>query len=164
MGTPAARSPGTTPAFSGQQPAPREVHGDPDGPPIVLGNGLVIECRMVNGQRVTQRELFDVLEGLAALPRFDLDFVAKSGVPIRLVPVASLEPLATGQALLGATTVVSGGGDPTRVTMVRVAVRAGRQGHESTREILQHEIGHVVSVLRTGDMSERAAESYAARY
>ncbi len=139
-----------------------EVHGALDGAPLVLDNGLRIERRTVNGAHVTHAELNQALQGLAQLPTRDLDLVARAGVPIRLVPAAHLEHDALGRPLLGATTVE--GTDNRRVTMVRVAVSAGRRGGESTGEILQHELGHAVSVLTTGNESEHAAEAYASRY
>ena len=51
-----------------------------------------------------------------------------------------------------------------RPTLVRVAVRAGLARDEQTSEIVQHELGHVVSVVRTQDRSEAAAINYARRF
>jgi len=141
-----------------------EMHGVADGRPLRLANGLTVEKRIVGGQRVSNMEVLDALRGLAELPGRDLDLLARAGVPIRLLPTASLEATPTGAPLLGATTVVGGTHTPPQVTMVRVAVRAGRSGRESTSEILQHEVGHAVSVLTTGDEGEGAAERYAARH
>lgn len=137
-----------------------EVHGTPDGPPVRLASGLVVQPMVVNGQRVTKGELMDAIRGVSLLPATDVAAVAQAGVHLQLLPVANLE-----DSLLGATSIVrKSEGHPWQPTLVRVAVRARLRGEESTPEIVQHELGHVVSVLRSQDTTENAAETYAKRH
>lgn len=140
--------------------AKRELHGQPDGPPLVLSNGIVVQRQQVDGARVTPDELLAAVAGIRRLPESDQRLIAQSSVPIALLPVAGLE-----DGLLGATTIVQQDkSSPWKPTLVRVAVRAGLERDESTPEILQHELGHVVSVLNGQDFSEQAAERYAQAY
>lgn len=137
-----------------------EVHGTPDGPPIRLASGLVLQPMQLNGQRVTRGELMDAIRGASLLPQADVAAVAQAGVKINLLPTNTLE-----DGLLGATTILrSNDSAPWRPTLVRVAVRARLRGDEATPEIVQHELGHVLSVLRKQDTSEEAAEQYAAAH
>lgn len=142
-----------------------ELHGEPDGAPIALRSGVVIELRRIGNERVSTAELLAAVAGVSSLPVADQQLVAASGVRVRLLPSAALEQGADGRNLLGGTTIErDASGERWAPTGVRIAVRAGRAGRESTPEIVQHELGHVVSVLRGQDRSEQAAEAYAGRY
>jgi hypothetical protein len=137
--------------------AENELVGASDGPAIRLPNGIVIQRRRLGRARVSQQDLLDVLRAIQQLPAADQNLIAQSGITLMLVPVAGLEG-----GLLGATTIVQDvEGSPWRPTVVRVAVSAHRRGSETTGEIVQHELGHVVSVLTNQDRSEEAAEKYA---
>ncbi len=148
------------PLISGE---PVELHGVQDGAPIKLPSGISLELRRVGDLRVTRGDLVDVIRGVQSLPYADQALIARLGVPIRILPTSSLEVTNEG-ARLGATTIETGKGGPTVPTLVRVAARSGRGGAESTSEIVQHELGHVVSVARFNDKTEVAAERYAQQY
>jgi hypothetical protein len=114
----------------------------------------------INGQRVTRGELMDAIRGVSLLPAADVSAIARAGVHLHLLPVANLE-----DSLLGATSIVrKSESQPWQPTLVRVAVRARLGGEESTPEIVQHELGHVISVMRSQDTTEAAAEGYAKRH
>lgn len=108
---------------------------------------------------VTQAEMQQVLRAVKLLPSSDLKLLAKNNIQIHLYPTAGLE-----DSLLGATNIVRNNGGKWAPTLIRVAVRAGLTGTESIGEIVQHEVGHAVAVLRSGDTSENAAIAYAAQY
>lgn len=140
--------------------AAREVHGEPDGTPLRLPSGVLIHRRRIGDLRVSAGESQEAYRGIATLPRPHQAAIARAGVPVYLVPSTGLE-----DGLLGATTIVQDtNASPWRPTLVRVAVKAGRSGHEATTEIVQHEVGHVLAVLTGQDRSEAAAEVYARRY
>lgn len=114
----------------------------------------------VGGQALSQLELAQAAAAVRALPASDVAVLAAAGIRIHLFPVAGLE-----DGLLGATTVVQkGDGTPWQPTMIRVAARAKLGGDQSLGEIVQHEVGHAVSVLRSQDRSEDAANAYAASH
>jgi hypothetical protein len=109
---------------------------------------------------VSRSELAQALAGIAQLPVADQRLLAASGIPVELWPVAGLE-----DSLLGATTIIQNNENSRwQPTRVRIAVRSGYQGPQAIGEIVQHEIGHVISVLRNQDRSEEAAIAYAKRY
>lgn len=66
--------------------------------------------------------------------------------------------------MLGATTVVRNARGALVPTKIRVASGARGVGAESLAEIVQHEVGHAISVLRRQDDSERAATAYARQH
>lgn len=122
--------------------------------------GVLVVPDRAGSAAVTQNEMSQAVTALQLLPAADLALVASRGIAIHLVPTAGLE-----DGLLGATTVIQdGAGSPWRPTVIRVAVRAGLSGTESVREIVQHEFGHAVSVLRRQDRSEAGAIRYAQRH
>lgn len=93
---------------------------------------------------------------LRALPKADRQLLAHHGIRIELVGSSSL-----GDGMLGATSIVresSGRWVPTRI---RIAAKVEGRGPESLSEVIQHEIGHAVSVLREQDRSEDAARRFA---
>jgi hypothetical protein len=143
-----------------------ELHGKPDGAPIVLPSGITIDLRQVGTLRVTVSQLQAVEAGIALLPLADQQVVARAGVHVQLLPTTALEQTEAGHDLLGATTIIQEGpaNSPWIPTLIRVAVAGGRSGTEATPEVIQHEIGHVVSVERYQDRSEAAAIAYAKRY
>ncbi|MCW2927460.1 MAG: hypothetical protein JWM86_1428 [Thermoleophilia bacterium] len=108
---------------------------------------------------VRTRELQAARAAIAKLPAADRALLAKLGLRVQLVPTSSLE-----QGMLGATTVVQGAGGRWTPTTIRVASRIHGRGAESLAEVVQHEIGHAISVLRHQDRSEDAAGRYARRF
>jgi hypothetical protein len=142
-----------------------ELQGTPDGPPIRLPNGITLQREAFNGHRVTSNEVMQVVQGIYGLPRQHVDAIARTGMPIFLIPTARLE-----QNRLGATKVErNSDSSPWQAKHVRIAVSAGLPGDESTPEIVQHELGHVVDVLDgryQGDdaVSEQVAVQYAASH
>lgn len=154
------RTLGATPRDDSRPIVGQELHGEPDGAPAKLPSGVLVYRRRLGERRVGNAEFLQACRGLAQLPTAHQQALARAGVPVYLVPSAGLE-----DGLLGATTIVQDtDGAAWRPTLVRVAVQAGRDGAESTPEILQHEVGHVIAVLTGQDRSEAAAESYARRY
>lgn len=122
--------------------------------------GVLVVPETVDGRRVTQREMNQAVAALRLLPGVDLALVASKGIQIHLYPSSGLEG-----GLLGATTIVQDNGSgPWKPTMIRVAVRSGLTGNEAIGEIVQHEFGHAVSVLREQDRTEDAAIAYAKRW
>jgi hypothetical protein len=97
------------------------------------------------------------LAAMRKLPASDLQLLARRGIVVHLLPVSGLE-----NNLLGATTITqdtdSGTWNP---TTIRIAAAAGLKGGQATGEIVQHEIGHAVAVIRRQDRSEAAAIAYA---
>lgn len=135
------------------------MHGEADGAPVLHKSGVIILKRKNGSAHVSQQALNDTLKALERLPAADLALIANSKIPILLIPVGGLE-----DSLLGATTIVQDSdGKPWRPTLIRIAVNA-RDRHDPTAEIVQHEVGHAVSVIRRQDRSERAAENYARQY
>lgn len=119
--------------------------------------GVLVVPDTQSGRRVSQSEMQQAVAALQMLPAADLALIARHKIAIHLVPASGLE-----DGLLGATTIIQN--DPTSPwvpTKIRIAVRAGLTGSESIGEIVQHEFGHAVSVLRTQDRSEAAAIKYA---
>lgn len=119
--------------------------------------GVLVVPDNRDGKSVTRGEMQQAVAALRKLPAADLALIGRRGIHIHLVPVSGLE-----DGLLGATTIVQD--DPTSPwvpTKIRIAVRAGLTGSESIGEIVQHEFGHAVSVIRTQDRSEEAAIKYA---
>jgi hypothetical protein len=104
-----------------------------------------------------QREV--AAAAIARLPAADRALLARHGLRVQLVGARSLE-----DGMLGATTVVRGDDGRLRPTAIRVAARIHGRGVESLAEVVQHEIGHAVSVLREQDRSEDAATAYARRH
>lgn len=152
-------------SFTSPAPLPGELHGEQDGPPVVLRSGIIVELRRVGDKHVSTQELLSIVGGINRLPLADQHLIAQAGIPIRLLPTAGLEAASSGKMMLGATTILESS-TPGRwsPTVVRVATQTDRTGAEATSEVIQHELGHVVSVLRYGDQSELAAERYAGRY
>jgi hypothetical protein len=122
--------------------------------------GVLIVPRTVDGVSVSRAELQAAVAALRQLPAADIELIAKAGIQIHLVPTQGLE-----DNLLGATTIVQDHtGGRWRPTVIRIAARANLPGSESLPEIVQHEFGHAVSVIRNQDRSEDAAIAYAKRY
>ncbi|MCW2972536.1 MAG: hypothetical protein JWN72_809 [Thermoleophilia bacterium] len=109
-----------------------------------------------DGAKVTARELATTRAAIAALPAADRALLVRHGLHVELVPKQSL-----GQGMLGATLITRDAGDRLTPTSIRVASRATGKGPEALREVVQHEIGHAISVLRKQDRSEDAAAQYA---
>lgn len=121
---------------------------------------FVVTHRM-GSARVTQRQLAVARSAVAELPAADRALLARRGLRVTLEPRAALEG-----GLLGATKVQrgEGGNGPWAPRSIRVAARVSGVGAESLREVVQHEIGHALAVLREQDRSEDAARRYARRY
>ena len=90
--------------------------------------------------RVSGSQLRTAQKAVASLPKADRALLAKLGLRVTLVPTKSLE-----DGMLGATSIQG-------------------KGVESLAEVVQHEIGHALSVLRDQDRSEDAAHAYARKH
>ena len=110
-------------------------------------------------KRVTSTELQVARAAVAKLPKADRALLAKHGLHLKLVPRQSLD-----DGMLGATTVVAAASGRWTPTSIKVASRIDGKGAESLGEVIQHELGHAVSVIRTQDRTEDAAEAYARRW
>lgn len=148
--------------------APVEVDGVQDGPDLVLPSGVRIRRKRVGMFSVSQAELQQAIRGVQLLPLQHQLVIARSGIPIELLPIAQLEQVSgTSQPVLGATAVVQDGSGAWIPTRIRIAVRsplATTNRLNSIGEVTQHEIGHALAVLGNQDRSEDAAHRYAARY
>lgn len=120
--------------------------------------GLVIVPDVVNGRQISQAEFDAACAAIAALPSADVARVAAAGVKLHLMPEAGL-----GDGLLGATKIVQAGGKWVPIE-IHVAAEAGLPGSESLPEIVQHEFGHAISVLKSQNRTEDAAIAYAAKH
>jgi hypothetical protein len=106
---------------------------------------------------VTRAELAQAVAAMRRLPAADIALLAERGIRIRLLPTRGLE-----QGLLGATTILRDDDySEWYPSDIRIAAKAGLRGVESLGEIVQHEIGHAVSVIRYQNRTERAAIAYA---
>lgn len=121
--------------------------------------GVVVIPESAEGRKVSKAEMSQAVAALRMLPAKDLDLIAKRKIHIHLYPVSGLE-----DGLLGATTIVQNEDSSWRPTTIRIAVRSGLAGTQSIGEIVQHEFGHAVSVIRSQDKSEEAAIRYAAQH
>lgn len=119
---------------------------------------LVVAGRS-GARQVRAAELSAARAAVAALPAADRRLLARSGLRVELVPASSLE-----QGMLGATGIARDADGRWGVTAIRVASRLQGRGAESLGEVVQHEVGHAVSVLRSQDRSESAAHRYARRW
>ncbi len=158
---PAARSATVHPRHSrrgGSEVLPQHAGQLP--PPVNQPtNGVQVIPVRIGSNYVTRGEMQQAIEGLRRLPAGDLALLAQYGVPIELHPVAALEG-----GLVGATRIVQRGNGPWIPVRIQVAVRHQLRGDRSIPEIVQHEVGHAISVIRYQDRSEAAAEAYARRY
>lgn len=111
------------------------------------------------GASVNSSELREARAAVAKLPKADRALLAQHGLQVRLVPSKALE-----DGMLGATSIVRGRDGRWVPTEIRVASHVHGRGVESLAEIVQHEIGHAISVLREQDRSEDAAHAYARRH
>ncbi len=109
--------------------------------------------------RVSGSQLRIANQAVAALPKADRALLAKLGLRVTLVPTKSLE-----DGMLGATSIVRGRDGRWVPTEIRVASRIHGKGAESLAEVVQHEVGHALSVLRDQDRSEDAAHAYARKH
>ncbi len=148
---------------------PPMVQGTPDGADIVLPSGVRIRRTRIGAQRVGEQQLLQAIRGVQLLPPQHQAALARTGIPIELVPAQSLE-VAAGMSgpVLGLTTIENREGtwQPTRL---RVAVDSPRSGPSNAgvngvEEVVQHEIGHVIAVLGSQDRTEQTAMLYAATY
>jgi hypothetical protein len=106
--------------------------------------------------RVRANEVAEVQAAIAKLPRADRELLARHHLHVELVPRQSL-----GDGMLGATNIVRDGAGQLVPTSIRIASRAHGIGPSSLAEIAQHEVGHAISVMRSQDRSEDAADQYA---
>jgi hypothetical protein len=104
-------------------------------------------------------ELRAVRAAIAKLPAADRALLTRHGLRVQLVPTASLE-----DGMWGATSIERAASGRWTPTEIRVASRIRGTGVESLAEVVQHEIGHAISVLRSQDRSEDAAGRYARRW
>lgn len=119
----------------------------------------MVTQQRVTGERVAAREFREAKAAVAKLPTADRALLARHGLRVTLVPTKSLE-----DGMLGATSIVRGDDGRWMPTQIRVASRIGGRGAESLSEVVQHEIGHALAVLRRQDRSEDAAHAYARRH
>ncbi|MCW2974097.1 MAG: hypothetical protein JWN72_2370 [Thermoleophilia bacterium] len=148
----------TLPASGSAIPALR------DGPVIVLPSGVRLQRESVNGIRVTDAQLQQAILGVLQLPLADQQLMARSGVVIELLPTVTLN----GGKQLGATNVGQdffGTWIPSSMKVtVGSSTEIARLGVDAIAETVQHEIGHVISVITRQDQSEEAAIRYAATH
>lgn len=113
------------------------------------------------GRRASVRstELRAARAAVAKLPAADRALLARLGLRVQLVPTRGLE-----DGMLGATSIVRGRDGRWSPTAIRVASRIDGRGAESLGEVVQHEVGHALAVLRRQDRSEDAAHAYARRW
>lgn len=111
------------------------------------------------GASVTAKELRAARMAVAQLPKADRALLVQHGLQVRLVPAASLE-----DGMLGATSIERARDGRWVPTEIRIASRIDGTGAESLAEVVQHEIGHALAVLREQDRSEDAAHAYARRH
>ncbi len=122
--------------------------------------GIKVVPVIRNGKSVTERELKAAMAAIRKLPPEDIALIARNNITVYLEPTSGLEG-----GLLGATEIVQdNASSPWRPTKIRIAAQAGLTGPQAIGEIVQHEIGHAVAVLRTQDRSEDAAIAYARRF
>lgn len=106
---------------------------------------------------VRHGEIQAALSALAQIPEADKQLLVRAGVRIELLPVARLE-----QDRVGATDIGDDERGRTHPTGIRVAAHSGLP-LSPTRQIVAHEVGHAVQVLRAQDRSELGAELYVLR-
>lgn len=113
------------------------------------------------GRRASVRpdELRVARAAVAKLPAADRALLARLGLRVQLVPSRGLE-----DGMLGATSIVRGRDGRWSPTAIRVASRIEGRGPGSLGEVVQHEVGHALAVLRRQDRSEDAAHAYARRW
>lgn len=145
--------------------SPAEVNGVTDGPDLVLPSGVRFRRKRVGSSVVTQQQLTQAIRGVQLLPFEHQVLIARMGIPIQLVPVTNLEQVpGTRDPVVGATAVIGPEGRGA-ATAIRIATRMGELPNPTAiREVVQHEIGHVIAVTASQDRSEATAEAYARRY
>ena len=111
------------------------------------------------GDAVKASELTTARAAIAKLPAADRALLAKRGLHVELVGTASLE-----DGMWGATAVERDAKERWVPRSIRVASHIHGVGANSLAEVVQHEIGHAISVLRDQDRSEDAAAEYARRH
>ncbi len=109
--------------------------------------------------RVSGAQLRTAQKAVASLPKADRALLARHGLRVTLVPTKSLE-----DGMLGATSIVRAKDGRWVPTQIRIASRISGRGAESLAEVVQHEVGHALSVLRDQDRSEDAAHAYARKH
>ncbi len=109
--------------------------------------------------KVSSAQLREANRAVATLPKADRALLARHGLTVTLVPTKRLE-----DGMLGATSIVRGRDGRWTPTEIRVASRISGRGSESLAEVVQHEVGHALAVLRDQDRSEDAAHAYARRH
>lgn len=119
----------------------------------------LVTARGSGRRRVTAKQLQVARAAIAALPKVDRALLARHGLRVELVPTKSLE-----DGMLGATSIERAAGGRWTPTSIRVASRIDGRGAESLAEVVQHEVGHALGVLRDQDRSEDAAHAYARRW
>lgn len=106
-------------------------------------------------------------DALGFLPPGDRALLARSGVRIELLDTETIpeDPRAPvqgggGGAIIGATQIdIDPASGRARPSIIRIAARP--VDGTALRDVILHETGHAVSVLRSDDRSEDAAELYA---
>ena len=114
------------------------------------------QLRIAGQHGVTKAERATAAAAIAKLPAADRLLLAKHGLHLELIATTSLE-----DAMWGATSVERGDDGRLTPTRIRVASHIHGVGANSLAEVVQHELGHAVSVLREQDRSEEAAAAYA---
>ena len=121
--------------------------------------GLLIVPDVIGTHHITQAQFDTAAAAIAALPADDVARVAQMGVVLHLVPAATL-----GEGLLGATKIVQASNGQWEPQVIHATAQANLTGTESLTEIVQHEFGHAISVIKNQDRSEAAAIAYAANH
>lgn len=119
----------------------------------------LVTPQRAGSKRVRASELREARAAIAKLPAADRALLARHGLRVQLVAGSALE-----DGMLGATRIVRHGEGRWVPTQIRVASRIDGRGQDSLAEVVQHEVGHALSVLRAQDKSEDAAKAYARRW
>jgi hypothetical protein len=114
------------------------------------------QLRVAGDAKVRANELAVARAAVAKLPAADRALLAKRGLHLELVGTKSLE-----DAMWGATSVERDSAGRLAPTRIRVASHIRGTGANSLAEVVQHELGHAISVIRSQDSSEDAAAAYA---
>jgi hypothetical protein len=117
---------------------------------------LVAPTAGAAGHGVRASELATARAAIAKLPKADRALLAQHHLHVELVGTKSLE-----DAMWGATSVERDDAGKLIPTRIRVASHIHGVGANALGEVVQHELGHAISVLREQDRSEDAAEAYA---
>lgn len=123
------------------------------------GGGIELVLHRHMGQLPTAAARLEVERAIAALPRADRQLLVREHTRVNLWPRRGFTQIDESTWVIGNACLTIAGDRSRHGPELRVATGARHVG-----EAVQHEIGHIVSWIRRGDLSEDAATRYAARY